>query len=256
VSNVIVLPFHRDEQLSELSIRLPAGTESLAVDPALPAADQWTRLAVLYDALATHVANSVQSGLVTRVVTGDCLATLGTLVGLQRSGLDPALVWFDAHGDVHTVESSTSGYLGGMALRMAIGEDSALLGGPLGLRALPESRAVLVGARDLDPAEATYLSRSNVRQMRVEDVSARDIPSGPVLVHVDLDVIDADEIPGLRFPAHSGPSAAQLFSALEPLLASSQVVALDIACPWFDPAGDAEAVHRTELLGTLVSLPA
>jgi arginase len=108
VSNVIVLPFHRDERLSELSIRLPAGTESLAVDPALPAADQWTRLAVLYDALATHVANSVQSGLVTRVVTGDCLATLGTLVGLQRSGLDPALVWFDAHGDVHTVESSTS----------------------------------------------------------------------------------------------------------------------------------------------------
>ena len=61
-------------------------------------------------------------------VTGDCLATLGTLVGLQRAGLDPSLVWFDAHGDVHTLKSSTSGYLGGMALRMAMGGDFTRLG--------------------------------------------------------------------------------------------------------------------------------
>lgn len=254
--SVIVLPFHQDERLSELTIRLPAGTESLTVDPALPAADQWTRLAVLYDALATQVAISAQTGLTTQVVTGDCLAALGTLVGLQRSGLDPALVWFDAHGDVHTVESSTSGYLGGMPFRMAMGGDRVLLGGPLGLRALPENRAVLVDARDLDPAEATYLTQSDVRHLRVEDISTDDLPDGPVLVHVDLDVIDAGEVPGLRFPAANGPSAAQLFSSIEPLLASTRVVALNVACPWFDPANDAESFRRTELVGTLLSLAA
>ena len=254
VPSVIVLPFHQDERLSELSIRLPAGTESLTVDPALPAADQWTRLTVLYEALATEVANSAQSGLITRVVTGDCLAVLGTLVGLQRSGSDPALVWFDAHGDVHTITSSTSGYLGGMALRMAMGGDSALLGGPLGLQALSESRTVLVDARDLDPAEAAFLSQSNVRQVRVEDVSVRDLPRGPMVVHVDLDVIDGREIPGLRFPVANGPSAAQVFSSIQPLFASGRVVALSIACSWFDPVGDAESIQRTELLGALLSV--
>jgi arginase len=249
----IVLPFHQDERLSDFSIRLPAGTESLTVDPALPAADQWTRLAALYDALAEQVADSARTGLLTRVLTGDCLAALGTLVGLQRAGLDPALVWFDAHGDVHTVESSTSGYLGGMPLRMALGGDPARLGGPLGLRALPEDRAVLVDARDLDPAEAAYLAQSEVRQLRVEDVSAQDLPSGPLLVHVDLDVIDAGELSGLRFPVPGGPSADQVFGSIASVLADREVVALNIACPWFEPASDAESQRRTELLGALLS---
>jgi arginase len=253
VRRVIVLPFHQDERLSESSIRLPAGTDSLTVDPALPSADQWTRLAVLYDALAVPVAESARTGLIPRVVAGDCLAALGTLAGLQRAGVNPALVWFDAHGDLHTVESSTSGYLGGMVLRMALGADSALLGKPLGLRALPEDRVVLVDARDLDPGEATYLSQSNVRHLRVEDLSTRDLPSGPILVHVDLDIIDAAELPGLRFPADNGPSAAQLISSLQQLLATGRVAALSIACPWFDAANAAESRHRTELVGRLLS---
>lgn len=251
---IIVLPFHQDERLSESAIRLPAGTESLTVDPALPTADQWTRLAVLYDALAAQVASTTRTGVTTRVVTGDCLGALGTLVGLQRFGLNPGLVWFDAHGDVHTFESSTSGYLGGMPLRMAVGGDRDLLGGPLGIRALPESRVVLVDARDLDPAEVTYLAQSDVRRVRVEDLSAADLPDGPVLVHVDLDVIDAGELPGVRFPADNGPSAAPVLSSIERLIASSRVVALNISCPWFDPASDAEALRRTELVGRLLSL--
>lgn len=135
-----------------------------------------------------------------------------------------------------------------------MGGDPALLAGPLGLRALPESRVVLVDARDLDAAEATYLDRSEVRRARVESISPGDLPSGPILLHVDVDVVDAGEIAGLRFPVSNGPSAAQLVSSMESLLASGRVVALNLACPWFDPAGDAESARRTELVGTLLSL--
>jgi arginase len=203
--------------------------------------------------LATRVADDASSEAVTRVVTGDCLATLGTLVGLQRSGLDPALVWFDAHGDVHTVQSSTSGYLGGMALRMALGGDSALLGRPLGLQTLAEDRAVLVDARELDPAEKRYLSQSSLRHTTVDRMSERDLPNGPILQHVDMDVIDKDEVPGLRFPAGKGPTSAQLLNSLDGLIASGRVAALDIACPWFEPGSDAESDQRIELLGKVLS---
>ncbi|MGL5811311.1 MAG: arginase family protein, partial [Nocardioides sp.] len=193
-------------------------------------------------------------GGITGVISGDCLAALGTLAGLQRAGLDPALVWFDAHGDVHTVASSASGYLGGMSLRMAMGGDHALLGATLGIAPIAEHRAVLVGARDLDPAEEVYLETAAVRRCRAEDLSERDLPAGPTMVHIDLDVIDASEVPGLRFPVAGGPSADQVLAALARLVDTGRVVALDIACPWFDPETDDVTRQRQALLSRLISL--
>mgnify|MGYP000875041721 FL=1 len=188
----LLLPFHQDERVSDQSIVLESATP---VVPDLRGDNQWRRLQTLYDALGDEVATSLGDGDVT-VVTGDCLALLGTLAGVQRSGLDPAIVWFDAHGDVHTIESSTSGYLGGMALRMALGGNADALAGPLGLRPVAASKAVLVDARDLDPAEVEYLADSPVGQFQVEAITAAELPPGPVILHVDLDVIDCSEVPG------------------------------------------------------------
>jgi arginase len=81
----------------------------------------------------------------------------------------------------------------------------------------------------------------------------RHLPDGPILLHVDMDVIDADEVPGLRFPAPNGPTSAQLSKSLEGLIASGRVAAVDIACPWFEPASDAESDQRTDLLGRALS---
>jgi arginase len=97
---VVVVPFHQDERLGSDSIVLPAEVTGRLVDPTVPTADQWTRLSVPYDRLATEVAASLESTNATMVVTGDCLALLGTLAGSQRAGLDPSDVWFDPHGDV------------------------------------------------------------------------------------------------------------------------------------------------------------
>ena len=253
MSDVILLPYHQDERLGGRSISLPAGVAPLLVDPELPAADQWRRLVALYDAHADRVAEHVQAGPV-RTVTGDCLAAVGTLVGMQRGGLDPSLVWFDAHGDVHTVESSESGYLGGLALRMSVGGDPTLLGEPLGLRALAEERAVLVDARDLDPAEERYLASSRVTHTTVDELSPADLPPGPVLVHVDVDVIDAQELPGLRFPAAGGPTPARVLAAVERLTSSGSVAALDVACPWFDTTDESDVRRRAEVVASFLAL--
>ncbi len=246
----LLLPFHQDERVSDQSIVLESATP---VVPDLRGDNQWRRLQTLYDALGDEVATSLGDGDVT-VVTGDCLALLGTLAGVQRSGLDPAIVWFDAHGDVHTIESSTSGYLGGMALRMALGGNADALAGPLGLRPVAASKAVLVDARDLDPAEVEYLADSPVGQFQVEAITAAELPPGPVILHVDLDVIDCSEVPGLRFPAPQGPSSDDVLNALQRLLGSGQVVALDVACPWFEPENEQQMNQRTELPERVLAL--
>jgi arginase len=236
MSPTIVVPFHQDERLPPDSLPVP-GKVHLIVEPVLPTGEVWERLVTLYDAIADAVA----SARTPTVVSGDCLAALGVLAGVQRAGLDPSLIWFDAHGDVHTLETTTSGYLGGLSLRLALGAHRDLVADPLGLTPVAEDRTTLVDARDLDPAEAEYLAGAGIRRCGVEDVA---VPDGPVVLHIDLDVIDADELPGLLFPVPGGPSAGAVVAAVRRVLDTGRVAALSIACPWH-PRDDP---RRAELL--------
>jgi arginase len=166
-------------------------------------------------------------------MSGDCNTSAGIMAGLQRAGADPAIVWFDAHGDVQTLETTTSGYLGGLALRLLTAYRPELITARLGLRPVPEDRIVLAGARDLDPPEVTYLAGAQITRREVAGLTAAGLPDGPLYVHVDLDVIDAAGLPGLRYPAPGGPDAAQLADALRMLLATGQVAAFGLSCSWY-----------------------
>ena len=244
---VIAVPYHLDEYLPDLDLPLePAAV----ITAGLPAGDAWERMTVLQSAVADAVAGDVASGVRPVVLSGDCNTSAGVMAGLQRAGVDPAIVWFDAHGDVQTLETTTSGYLGGLALRLLTAYRPELIAARLGLRPVPEDRIVLAGARDLDPPEVTYLARAQITRREVAGLSAAGLPDGPLYVHVDLDVIDAARLPGLRYPAPGGPDAAQLADALRVLLATGQVAALGISCSWYP--GHAAARHvATELAAAL-----
>ncbi|HLL67162.1 MAG TPA: arginase family protein [Micromonosporaceae bacterium] len=248
--STIRVPYHQDERLAEDDIPL-FGADTVTVEAALPDATLWQRLGALYDTVATTVAERVRAGAVPTVVSGDCLVALATVAGAQRAGSDPGLVWFDAHGDVHTLQTSTSGYLGGLALRLAMGAHAELLAEPLGLRPVAEERAVLVDARDLDPAEAAYLATSRVTRRAVDDLDAATLPDGPIVLHVDVDVIDATELPNLQFPASHGPSTESVLRAVHRVRATGRVVAVNIACPWHPPRDGRDVALRTRLLERL-----
>ena len=235
---VIAVPYHLDEYLPDLDVPLEPDA---VVTADLPAGDAWERMTVLQSAVADAVAGDVASGVRPVVLSGDCNTSAGVMAGLQRAGVDPAIVWFDAHGDVQTLETTTSGYLGGLALRLLIGYRPELIATPLGLRPVPEDRIVLAGARDLDPPEVTYLAGAQITRREVAGLSADGLPDGPLYVHVDMDVIDGAGLPGLRYPAPGGPDAAQLADALRVLLATGQVAALGISCSWYP--GHASARH-------------
>src|SRR4051812_19892084 len=113
---MILVPYHLDERLTGLENDLPEEPAAI-VTAELPDGNVWERLAVLYDKAADRIAQET----LPVVVSGDCTVSLATVAGQQRRGVQPGIVWFDAHGDVQTLETTTSGYIGGMPLRILVG---------------------------------------------------------------------------------------------------------------------------------------
>ena len=219
----------------------------------MPAGDTWQRLAVLYAAVAQAVAADVTASECPVVLTGDCTTALGIVAGLQRAGADPAIVWFDAHGDVQTPETTASGYLGGLPLRLLAGYRPELIAARLGLTPVPEYRIVLAGARDLDPPEVAYLASTGIRRREVADLAVTDLPDGPLYVHVDLDVIDAwDSGPTVSRAGRSRSRAAS-GRAAHAARHRGHVAALGVACTWY-PGHAAAAAHRSHLDATAGSV--
>ena len=92
------------------------------------------------------------------VLEGDCTHAVGPIGGLAQAKGSPGVVWFDAHGDLNTMETTTSGFLGGLPYAVALGwdlDDWRLAAG-LEQPVRPEA-AALIGTSDLDPAEVEAL---------------------------------------------------------------------------------------------------
>ncbi|MFD9892800.1 arginase family protein [Amycolatopsis sp. NPDC059027] len=154
-------------------------------------------------------------------IGGDCGTEL-VPVGVARFRYGPGLgiVWFDAHPDLNTAESSTSGAYHGMVLRSLLGDgDPDFVANP----ALERGRAVLAGTRVFDDAEREAAESGLVARVPdiTEDGALIAALSGAehVYVHLDLDILDPDEFGGLNFPEPGGVTIAELVAAIESLSA-------------------------------------
>ncbi|MCO1660862.1 arginase family protein [Pseudonocardia humida] len=237
----IRVPFHLDGHLPGLEVPLDTGA---TVRPELPPGSVWERLAALHAAVADEVAGVVATGGVPLVVSGCCTTALGTVAGLQRGGVDPAVVWLDAHGDLQTPQTSTSGYPGGMPLRQLVG--GAERTGPhrLDLRPVDERDVVLVDARDLDRPEAEFLATSAIRRADVPGLVDLPLPDRPIYLHVDLDVLDPADVPGVMYPVAGGPRAEAVAVALRSVLDTGRVAAVGLACTWGEGVVPGSAVRE------------
>lgn len=82
----------------------------------------------------------------------------------------------------------------------------------------------------------------------VADLKAAVLPDGPLYVHVDMDVADPADLPGLRYPAPGGPALATVASAVSLLRDTGRVAAIGLACSWHAGSGAAaDAVRVAEL---------
>jgi arginase family enzyme len=132
------------------------------------------------------------------VLGGCCCAHVGAIRGLAERHGSLAVVWLDAHGDLNTPETSPSGNLWGMPLRMAIDEGS-----------VRPSAVAHVGARSLDPPEVEYLSAQGID----DDVERALAGADAVYVALDADVLAPGEL-ACFMPEPGGPDLEQVAEVL------------------------------------------
>lgn len=70
--------------------------------------------------IAVHVHDAAARGEFPLILTGNCISSVGGLAGLDAANL--GVLWFDAHADFNTPETTTTGFLDGMALAVAGGQ--------------------------------------------------------------------------------------------------------------------------------------
>ena len=181
-------------------------------------------MAVLYNHLAVLVAEARNPV----VYAGDCLSIMGVAGGLQRRGIDPTVLFFDAHGDFHTWETTPSDFLGGMALAMLTGRGEQSIVDGVGMRPIEDDRVWLIDGRDLDSGEDEAVAASGIHHVSVGEITANP-PPGDLYVHVDVDVVNPRDMPGVNYPAPGGPSADVVAQAIAALHATGRVVALSFS---------------------------
>ncbi len=223
------------------------------VAPDVTGDDTQQRICSILTPLAAAIHKATREGHVPVTIVGDCCAAIGALAGLQHAGVEPTLLWFDAHGDFNTWQTSPSGFLGGMPLAMITGRGEQTMPDAVGLKTLADDKVVLAGARDLDPGERDLLVASGVTMVAdVETLLSEPLPGGPLHVHFDTDVICAEEVPAQRYAVSGGPGSQTMKAVFERIAASRRLAGVSMSA--WHPDADLDGSAREICLSTLKSL--
>lgn len=222
-------------------------------DPEHPRQRNVEVVACAVRAAADEMPRALAEGF-TVILGGDCSLTAGTVAGAKLAlGVPVGLIYLDADADLNTPDTTPSGYLNGMALALALGrgpfEVASVAEGPPAV--LPDHVA-LVGYRALDPGEraslgqlglalpATAARKLGMRVAAALALEAVNNAEGPILVHLDVDVIDPAEMQAKdTLTPGEGLTWNEASDLVSGLLASPRVVALQVAeyAPDRDPGG-------------------
>jgi arginase len=183
------------------------------------------------DELAGVVERALGEGGFPVVLGGDHSIAMGTLAGLTRArGRAPGIVWIDAHSDINTPESSSSGNVHGMPLWFALQNGFA-----------DPQRTVQIGLRDVDASEKRLLRESGVKAFSMSDVDRLGMTrvmeetlaiagagNGPIHASFDMDGIDPSEAPGTGTPVKGGLSYREAHLLMEMLAESRRLGSIEM----------------------------
>ncbi|QHT61562.1 arginase [Paenibacillus lycopersici] len=191
--------------------------------------------------LCASVSAELGKGRFPLVLGGDHSIAIGTIKGVLQHIKRLGVIWFDAHTDVNTHETTDSGHIHGMSLAAALGfghGDLTSIGGA-DVKLNP-GNVVIIGARSIDPGERAFLKARGIRVFTMHDIDrdgmkrvmeeALDIVSnGTDGVHLslDLDGMDPSAAPGVSTPVTGGLSYRESHFAMEMLFERNLLVSAE-----------------------------
>jgi len=249
---VIGVPFHAGRRAGGLAqgpeaIIGEVGARAAWVEDPREVEHEAARIFSITSALAGLVSQAVTTGRFPLVVTGNCNAALGVTAGMRPA--DVGIVWFDAHGDFNTPDTSTSGFFDGTALATVTGGCwRAMASSVPGFAPVPEASVVLAGVRDTDPLEQERLDASAITVVPPGAAlePALDALAGRcevVYLHVDVDVLDPSVAAMNQYAAPGGLTLEALVDAIGAVAARLPVGAASVSA--FNPEVDGTSAART-----------
>jgi len=224
----IITPFFLDQPLKALGQL--ANPDWVVNKLPLPHGEVQSRMSLLHEAIARDVAEAIRARKRPISIAGDCCTTIGVAAGLQRAGVDPFLVWFDAHGDFNTWETTPSGFLGGMPLAMLAGLGEQTMPHAVGLKPIPQDMIILTDGRDLDPGERELIEGSKVTHLPdPKSLFEQSTAKFPLYIHFDTDVINPVDAPAMSYVATGGPRAFELEEIFRHLAQTGRVGAVSLS---------------------------
>ncbi|SHF73198.1 arginase [Ornithinibacillus halophilus] len=187
--------------------------------------------------LADKVDKEIENGAFPLILGGDHSIAIGSLAGISKHYDNLGVIWYDAHGDLNTGDTSPSGNIHGMPLAVSLGLGDERLTNILGYapKIKPEN-IVIVGARSLDPGERELIQNKGIRVYTMHEVDRMGMSNvieetisylkektDGVHLSLDLDALDPVEAPGVGTPVLGGLTYRESHLAME-MLADSELI--------------------------------
>lgn len=182
-----------------------------------------------------------ESGEVPLFVGGDHSAAIGTVAASARFYPGEALVWIDAHPDIHKPETTVSGNIHGMPTALAMGRGEPSLLNIFTHFILPE-KVVMLGLRDIDPPEAVHLKEWGIRFYTWDEIVKRGLDevleevrdylkeqqADGLHISLDIDGMDPALMPGVSVPVPGGFRPEECEQIINYLIERFALRALDV----------------------------
>lgn len=187
--------------------------------------------------LASEVDKAIEEGSFPLVLGGDHSIAIGTLAGVAKHYNNLGVIWYDAHGDLNTAETSPTGNIHGMPLAVNLGMGHPLLTnvGGYAPKIKPEN-IVIIGARSLDEGERELIKEQGIKVYTMHEIDRIGMTkvmeeaiaylkgkTDGVHLSLDLDGLDPNDAPGVGTPVLGGISYRESHLAME-MLAESDII--------------------------------
>jgi arginase len=214
-----------------------------AIDPTKKFIDEIARVCrSLYGvAMQSH-----EAGALPLVLGGDHSLAAGSVAASAdyvrgMTSYPLGLIWVDAHGDMNTPQTTTTGNVHGMPLAALLGQEPSELAAIGSTPSVLPRHTVLLGIRNLDEKEKGKIRDSGVHVFTMKDIDREGIAkvaeraiaiasagTGGIHVSFDMDACDPMQAPGVGTPVRGGLNYREAHMVMELVADSQRLVALDL----------------------------